>query len=78
MPFLIYQNFDKILKVRGTWVAQLVKSPTIGFGSGHDFTVRGFEPHIGLCADSAETAWDFLSPSLSASLLLMLCLSLSK
>ena len=25
-----------------------------GFGSGHDLTVRGFEPHVGLCADSSE------------------------
>ena len=24
------------------------------FGSGHDLTVRGFEPHVGLCADSSE------------------------
>ena len=28
--------------------------------------VREFEPRIGLCADSAESAWDSLSPSLSA------------
>ena len=33
------------------------------FGSRHDLVVRGFEPHIGLCADSAGPAWD--SPSLS-------------
>ena len=24
------------------------------FGSGHDLTVRGFEPRIGLCADGSE------------------------
>ena len=24
------------------------------FGSGHDFTVREFQPHVGLCADSSE------------------------
>ena len=24
---------------RGTWVAQLVKYPTLGFGSGHDLRV---------------------------------------
>ena len=24
------------------------------FGSGHDITVRGFEPRVGLCADSSE------------------------
>ena len=24
------------------------------FGSGHDLMIRGFEPHIRLCADSSE------------------------
>ena len=24
------------------------------FGSGHDLTVRGFEPRVGLCADGSE------------------------
>ena len=33
----------------GAWVAQLVKR--LGFGSGHELTVREFEPHIGLCGD---------------------------
>ena len=27
---------------------------TSDFGSGHDLIVRGFEPRIGLCADSSE------------------------
>ena len=39
------------------------------FGSGHDLTVRGFEPHIGLCADSSEPGacfWFSVSFSLSA------------
>ena len=49
---------------RGTWVARSVKCLTLDFGSGHDLTVGGFEPLTGLCADSAEPAWDFLSPSL--------------
>ena len=40
----------------GVWVAQLVKRPTLNFGSGPDLTVREFEPHIGLHADSAEPA----------------------
>ena len=53
-------------KARGTWVAQSVKHLTLGFGSGHDLMIRGFEPHIRICADSVEPAWDFLSPSLSA------------
>ena len=31
----------------GAWVAQLVKQPTLDFGSGHDLTVREIEPLIG-------------------------------
>ena len=49
-------------KDRGTWVAQLVKCPTLGH---HDLTVREIKPHIGNCADSVEPAWDSLPPSLS-------------
>ena len=45
-------------------MAQLVKHPVLGFGSGHDLTVREFEPCVGLCADSAEPAWDSFSLSL--------------
>ena len=48
------------------WVTQLVKHPILDFGSGHELTVRETEPHIRLCGDSAEPAWDSLSPSLSA------------
>ena len=48
------------------------------FGSGHDLAVRGFEPRVGLCADSSEPASDSVSPSLSASALLALYLSLSE
>ena len=40
---------DLNLRFGGTWVAQPLESD---FGSGHDLTVHGFEPHIGLCADS--------------------------
>ena len=57
---------------RGTWVAQLVKRLTLGFGSGHNLTVREFKPCVGLCADSSEPAWDSLSPLLSARLSLSL------
>ena len=48
------------------------------FRSGHDLTVPGYEPPIGLCADSSEpgAASDSVSPSLSAPSLFMLCLSL--
>ena len=57
-------------------MAQTGKSLTPDFGSGHDLTVPGFEPHTGLRADSAEPTWDSLSLLLS---LPLLCLpSLSK
>ena len=35
-------------------MAQSVKHLTLGFSSGHDLTVSDFEPHVGLCAGSAE------------------------
>ena len=49
------------------WVAQLVKHLTFAFGSGRDLTVHEFEPHVGLCANSVEPAWDPLSFSLKIS-----------
>ena len=51
------------------------------FGSGHDLTVREFEPRIRLCADSSEPGACFgfcVSLSLSAPPLFMLSLSVSK
>ena len=51
------------------------------FGSGRDLTVHGFEPSVGLCADSLEPDSDSVPPSLSAppppKLALSLSLSLS-
>ena len=47
-------------------MAQLVKHLTLDFSSGHGLIVCEFEPHVQLCADSEEPAWDSLSPSLSA------------
>ena len=77
-------NLGRIIKMRlleidfwGTQVTQSVKCPTLDFSSGHDVTVHGFEPHVRLCADSAEPAWGSLSPSLSPSLPYSCCLSLS-
>ena len=61
---------------KGTWVAQLVKYQTLDFGSSHDLTVHGIEPHVGLRADSMEPAWDFSLP-LSTPPLLSLSPSLS-
>ena len=52
----------------GAQVAQSMKRPALDFGSGLDLTVREFEPHVGLCADDVEPAWDSLSPSLSLTL----------
>ena len=45
----------------GTWVAQLVKRPTLGFGSGHDLMLCVFKSHVGLCAGRDEPSWDSLS-----------------
>ena len=44
-----------MVKMGGTWVAQLVKHPTIGLGSGH-LMVHKIESHIRLWADSMEPA----------------------
>ena len=33
-----------------------LKPPTLGFSSGRDLMVCGLEPHVELCADSAEPA----------------------
>ena len=44
------------LKLGGR-VAQLVKRLTPDFDSGHDLTVCGIEPHVGLCTDSVDPAW---------------------
>ena len=60
---------------RGAWRAQSLKHLTLDFGSGHDLTVRGMDPRVGLCADGTQPAWDSLSPSLSAPPLLALSLS---
>ena len=50
------------------WVAQWVEHPTLDFGSGHDLTVHGIEPQVGLHADNREPAWDSVSASVSHSL----------
>ena len=72
------QSCQEVESPWGAWVAQLVKPLTLGFGLGHSLTVCEFEPHVRLHADSAEPAWDSLSPSLSAPPLLTLSVSLSK
>ena len=62
------------MQLRGSGVAHLVKRLTLGFGSGDDIKVHGFKPHVGLCADNAEPAWDSVSLPLCPSLL-TICLS---
>ena len=49
-------------------MAQSVKRLTLDFGSSQDLTVCETEPSVGLCADSAESAWDSLSLSASTPL----------
>ena len=62
-------------------LSEWVKRPTLDFGSEHDLMVHEIDPHIRLCAESPERAWDSLSLSLSLSLsaphplVLSLCLS---
>ena len=59
-------------------MAQSVKCLVLGFGSGHNLTVGGFEPSTGLSADGTEPAWDSLSLSLSLSVPPPFMLSVSK
>ena len=56
---------------RGAWMTQSVEGPSLGFCSGRDLTVGEFEAQVGLCADSADPAWDSLSLSLSVPPLLL-------
>ena len=73
-------SLKKIKKLRGAWVTQLVEHLILDFGSGHDLTVRGFEPHISLRTDSEEPAWDSFSLPLSTppQLKFMLSLKINK
>ena len=51
-------------------MALAIEHLSLDLGSGHDLSVRGIEPPVGLLADSEGPAWDSLSPFLSAPLLL--------
>ena len=48
----------KILGAPG-WLSR--KRLTLDLGTGHDLTIQGFEPRVGLCAHSVEPAWDSLN-----------------
>ena len=52
-------------KAQGCLGGSLVKHPALDFSSGHDLTVHGIKPRIGLCTDTEEPAWDSLSLPLS-------------
>lgn len=55
----------------------MVECLPLDFSSGHDLTARGIEPCVGLRADLAQPAWDFLSLPLPLSSPLPLLLSQS-
>ena len=59
-------------------MAQLIKHSTFDFSSGYDLRVCEIQPHIGLCPDYPEPAWDSFSPSLSAPPACVLALFLPK
>ena len=56
-------------------MTQLVKLPTIDFGSGHGLAVHEIEPHVRICADSTGFS---LSPSLCAPFPLALSIKINK
>ena len=64
-PHVRYRDYLKIKSFRDTWVAQLVKHLTLGFGSGHDLMVCELKPHVTLWVDSKEPDWDSFSHFLS-------------
>ena len=63
---------------KGAWMAQTVKCPALDLSSGHDRTICEFKPHVRLCTDGVEPAWDSASPSLCPSPACALSLSLSR
>ena len=66
--YIVCRDYLKIKEIKkkiiGAWMALSVELPTLDFGSGHDLTLCEFELHVGLHDDSAELAWNSLSPSL--------------
>ena len=62
---------------RGAWVAQSVEAPTLGFGSGHQLTIRGPSPASGSVL-TARSLLGILSLPLPLTLPRSRFLSLSK
>ena len=50
----------KVQNPGGAWVAHSVRRLTLGFSPGHD--LPGIKPHIRLCTDIVEPAWDLSLP----------------
>ena len=68
MFFPLHRSAYSKYLLRGTWEAQPVER-LISAQVMHDLTVREFEPHLGLCADSSEPGARFgFCVSLSLSL----------
>ena len=65
------RNCTLKIKVRGAWMAQLVKRLTLGFSLGHDLTVCEFKSCVGL-------HWDSLSHSAPSTFSLSHMFSLSQ
>ena len=64
MESMLIEYCNEILKKvikGGTWLAQSVKRLILDFSLDHDLMVCELEPHLGLCPESAEPAWDSLS-----------------
>ena len=59
-------------------MAQSFKRETLDFSSGHDLAVQEIKPPISLCTDTAEPAWDSLSPSAPPPFSLFLSLKINK
>ena len=53
IPFAITGGTLGYSKIKN---GQLVKSPSLDFGSGHNLMVCEFEPHTGFCTDGVEPA----------------------
>ena len=53
-PWLVCSCFLLNMHIAGAWVAQWIKSPALGFVSGHDLMVHGFESCVFLWANVSE------------------------
>ena len=73
--FALYIFYHKLKKKRGTWAAQSVKYPTLALVMTSRFVSSSPTSGSVLTAQSLQPASDSVSPFLSASPPLILCLS---